>query len=89
MSRFQGKGRGLNGPVVPLDHVGQKFFDEAVRVVVSKARALDLSIAALFKRAGREATAIHLAPAITEISHYNRVPLRWMKPDGKGGLVPR
>lgn len=26
---------------------------------------------------------------ITALSHYNHVRLRWMKPDGKGGLVPR
>lgn len=24
-----------------------------------------------------------------QLSHYRRVPLRWMKPDGNGGLVPR
>lgn len=22
------------------------------------------------------------------LTHHKRVPLRWMKPDGKGGLVP-
>jgi len=24
-----------------------------------------------------------------ELRYYTRTPLRWMKPDGKGGLVPK
>jgi hypothetical protein len=30
-----------------------------------------------------------LTSSIEEFSHYNRVTLRWMKPDGKGGLIPK
>ena len=30
-----------------------------------------------------------IAPEIRALSHYNRVRLRWMRPDGNGGLVPR
>lgn len=29
------------------------------------------------------------APRIPIVTGYDRVKLRWMKPDGKGGLVPR
>lgn len=29
-------------------------------------------------------------PSVIQDEHiYARVPLRWMKPDGKGGLIPR
>lgn len=28
-------------------------------------------------------------PHIVDLTHYQRVRLRWMKPDGKGGFVPR
>jgi hypothetical protein len=29
------------------------------------------------------------APRIRIVTGYDRVKLRWLKPDGKGGLVPR
>lgn len=30
-----------------------------------------------------------IAPFLKELSHYERVLLQWLKPDGKGGFVPK
>jgi len=59
---------------------GQKYVDKAVYRPVSK--PLPLSPI-------EEALGCKPARPLEELSHYERVRLRWMKPDGKGGLVPR
>jgi hypothetical protein len=61
--------------------VGQPYKDEPVYAEVSRAKPLALSIA--------HACGRRISPRIEELTHYNRVQLRWMKPDGRGGLVPR
>jgi hypothetical protein len=58
-----------------ITHVGQKYVDSPV---YTKPDPLKGSVARAF---GRNVPAINTG---TE-----RVQLRWMKPDGKGGLVPK
>jgi hypothetical protein len=60
---------------------GQPYVDEPVYVEISKAKPLASEIAAMFGRA--------VSAQIKELSHYHHVRLRWMKPDGRGGLIPR
>lgn len=59
---------------------GQKYVDKAVYQTVGK--PLPLSPI-------EEALGCKPARPIEELSHYERVRLRWMKPDGKGGLMPK
>lgn len=63
-----------------IEVVGQKFVDEPVYILVSKPKTLAAAIAAMVGRA--------IPRSIYAISHYNRVPLRWLKPDRQGALVP-
>jgi hypothetical protein len=70
-----------------VTRVGQRFYDEAVMVEVSKAHPLSLAINHFY--ASKSRTAARMPRVIEDISHYERVELRWMKPDGKGGVVPR
>ena len=80
----------MTGRVGPLrtsiTSEGQRYFDEPVLVEVSKAVPLALTVNAAFSRV---LPSPRIFPVIHAISHYNRVPLRWMKPDGRGGLVAR
>lgn len=64
-----------------IKNVGQRFVDLPVSKVVSLPSQIANEVATAF---GHKPTA-----AITTISHYERTLLRWMKPDNKGGLVPR
>ena len=59
---------------------GQRYVDEPVLVRPKRPSALEHSIASAFGRP--------TAPASIVLGH-ERVFLRWMKPDGRGGLVPR
>lgn len=59
---------------------GQRYVDEAIVVRPRSPSALEHSVAAAFGE----------PQARTPITvGHERVLLRWMKPDGKGGLVPR
>jgi hypothetical protein len=63
-----------------IEKDGQAYFDEPVRVYPKARGAIDLSVEAAFKpRRPREPITVR----------HDRVRLRWMKPDGKGGLTPR
>lgn len=57
----------------------QRFYDEPINVLPIRISALEMSIANIFKRALPK-------PICTG---HNRVQLRWMTPDGHGGLVPK
>ena len=62
-------------------HEGQKFVDEPIEGEVSTARPMASAVAqALGGAATRRIT--------TTVGH-ERVWFRWMKGDGKGGLIPR
>lgn len=75
-------GQPVKGPIrAAIASERQPYLDEPVYVEVSKAKPLAREVAAIF---GRKVLA-----QIEELSHYNRVQLRWMTPDGRGGLVPR
>lgn len=68
---------------------GQPYIDEPVYVEISKAKPLALAINRALMRQKAATRGPHIAPEIKDLSHYNRVQLRWLRPDGKGGLVPR
>ena len=63
-----------------IEREGQQYVDEPVKVRPQQRSAIELSVAAAFGNKG--------GPQTITIGHQ-RVRLRWMKPDGKGGLVPR
>ena len=65
--------------VTKITREGQPFYDEAVYATPKPASPVEASIAAMFKRQ---------LPQPMQIGH-ERVRLQWMKPDGKGGLVPK
>lgn len=65
---------------------GQRYVDEPVYVEVSRAKTLALAINECLPRHRGVPT---VQPRIETISHFERVQLRWLTPDGKGGLVQR
>lgn len=71
----------MKGPIKTTIHEGQTYYDETV---LAKPRA-DLrtpiadSVATIF--GSHQPTPI--------VVGHNRIRLRWVKPDGKGGVVPR
>ena len=74
---------------------GQSYVDKPVFVEVSRAKPLALAINSLrpidfnpHTKTKKPADVPVVLPFIDEMSHYERTPLRWMKPDGKGGLTP-
>jgi hypothetical protein len=79
----------------------QRYVDEPVFSVVSRANPLSLEINESLRRAGgahvfggavRESSAAPgpvVQDRIEALTEYRRRPLRWVKPDGKGGFVPR
>lgn len=79
--------KALLRPFVTTD--GQAYVDEPV-YVAPKPEAVSviaLSVAEAFNpRPGALSHKQTLQPILV---HHERVRLRWMKPNGKGGLVPR
>lgn len=65
---------------------GQPYVDEPVFVEVSKARPLAFEIHYL---PWTVPSGHPLKHRIETLSHYERVRLRWMVPDGEGGVVPK
>lgn len=57
---------------------GQSYVDEPVYHIVGNAKPLALSIAGIL---GREVN-----PVIKTLSHYKRIPLRWVSPDCQRGM---
>jgi hypothetical protein len=83
---------------------GQRYVDDPVYELISKASACALAVnrAALAISSMRPHAfgagdaapapgieAPQIMPRIDGLSGYERVHLRWMKRDGKGGLTPR
>ena len=64
-----------------IEKEGQRYVDSAVMHEVSRPNQLAATLAALVNGKALR--------TIEELSHYERTPLRWMKPDGKGGLIPK
>lgn len=60
---------------------GQRFVDRPVYEDVSRPRPAAAAVA----------QALRAAPPrrIVHVAGYERTELRWMKPDGKGGFVPK
>jgi hypothetical protein len=58
-----------------ITHQGQEFYDEPVKVWPTP-------IASSVQKA------LGARPSLPVTVGYERVKLRWMKPDGQGGLVP-
>lgn len=83
----------MNAPVLEITRHGQPFVDEPVYVTVSKARPVSLAVnRALASLRPQDSTAPQgprIEPVIQHLSHYDRVRLKWMRPDGNGGFVPR
>lgn len=81
--------RPVNGPVPKNLKTsitdGQRYYDEPVYDEL-RANPLALAVNAAFSPVQGVP---RVASRIRILSHYNRVRLRWMKPDGRGGLVPR
>jgi hypothetical protein len=65
---------------------GQAYFDAPVYVEVSRAKPIALAINAM---RSPDDTSPVILPYIETLSHYERTRLRWMKPDGRGGLKPK
>lgn len=80
---------------------GQKYLDQPVYVQVSKALPLALSINNINFAAGRyvfgevghqqppSGQRLLVMASIDAFSHYERTRLRWVEPDGNGGLRPK
>ena len=64
---------------ITIEHEGQGYVHEPVYCDPLPISELDRHMAVIFKRKLPEPILIA----------YQKVNLRWMKPDGKGGLVPR
>jgi len=62
-----------------IEQAGQRYVDEPVKIEPRKRSFLEESISAAF--GGREPRAI--------VVGHQRFHLRWMTPDGNGGLKPR
>ena len=63
---------------------GQAYFDDPVYVLPKEEKTDPMKLAVQLACGG----------ALPEVKKpvlvgHERIPLRWMKPDGKGGLVPR
>ena len=70
----------MNAPIkTNITHVGQPYVDEPCYCNPLPASQLDRHMAVIFKRKLPE-------PILVA---YQKVNLRWMKPDGNGGLIPR
>jgi hypothetical protein len=69
-----------------IESTGQRYLDEPVHMEISLAKPVALAVNMAYAKVPRGP---RIQAVIRGISHYNRVPLRWMKPDGKGGLVPK
>lgn len=80
----------------------QRFYDKPVYTEVSRAKPIAMIISMIFSRQrarppggpfatwrddAAPAPRPTIRPVIHELSGYERTPLRWMKPDGRGGLV--
>lgn len=69
--------------VPSIEREGQEFYDEVDKrgrnVFTNRPRPIALAVTSLFGSKSPEVIS----------GRFNRIPLRWMKPDGKGGLVPR
>ncbi len=67
-------------PLIPqIEKDGQPYWDKPIYLQV-KPKELTASVAAAF---GRRISIIEV------LQRYEHTKLRWMKPDGKGGLVQR
>ena len=58
---------------------GQPYFDEPVYVKPKKITKMEHVFASLYQRK---------LPDVVKVGH-TRIKLRWMKPDGRGGLIPK
>ena len=58
---------------------GQEYLDEPVYVFPKPITQIEASMAAMYG----------LRLPQPKLIGHDRVRLRWMKPDGKGGLIPR
>lgn len=63
-----------------IEHDGQPYVDDPIYAHPKPVSAMEGSIGAAFNNL-RKQKAI--------VTGYERVKLRWLKPDGKGGLIPR
>lgn len=68
-----------------VQHDGQRYVDEPIYRDLRPREELRTDIAASVAAAFGHPQ----AKAIREVVGHERVRLRWMKPDGKGGLVPK
>lgn len=76
-----------------IEREGQPYIDEPVMALVSNASPLALAVnTAVLTLAtpGKQAPrGPRIRPRVEELDHYKRTPLRWVKPDGAGGFVPK
>lgn len=63
-----------------ITHAGQKWYDEPIRVFPKRKGLVEISVAKVIDPDWHPPSPI--------VVRRERVELRWMKPDGKGGLVP-
>jgi len=63
-----------------IAHVGQKFYDAPIEKILQPKDAA---------KAVSEAIGTDAPRPIQAVVGHERVWLRWVKPDGKGGLKPR
>jgi len=64
----------------------QRYLDRPIYRVISDRTAVSLVVSGAFEPERNVPT---LPARIMEVDHYDRVRLRWVAPDGKGGLVPK
>ncbi len=69
------------GPLkTTISHDGQRYVDEPI-TVKQKSDPVELAVEGAFSAVPPRRRVV--------VTGHQRVRLRWMKPDGKGGLVPK
>ncbi|CAB5221010.1 hypothetical protein UFOVP241_63 [uncultured Caudovirales phage] len=66
-------------PILTTVKDGQPYVDEPVYLMARKENQVEMTVRTMFER----------PPPPDILQHYQRVPLRWMKPGPDGKLVPR
>ena len=69
-----------NLPILTEIKDGQPYVDEPVYNTLNPKK---------LRKAIQQAMRVHISQPIKILIAYNHVKLRWMEPDGNGGLVPR
>lgn len=77
------------GSKLDIEHEGQPFVDEPIYAAGRPIKREVGPSAVSASVASALGASVRPAIEVTIPNRFRRTPLRWMKPDGKGGLVPK